>query len=111
MSNPRYDSVVASSSAATSFTTSFEVLNYNQCAVQIIWTSLNTAVGTVKLQASNDGTNWENLTALPYTMTSANDNHIFNMYEIGYAFMQVNYAAVSNTAGQVTVKTVRKSFS
>ena len=108
MAVPRYDLVVQSVAAGATYTTSFEVLNYNQCAVQVVWSGLDTAVGTVRLKASNDGTNWENLTTFPYTMASATDNHIYNMYSIGYAFMQVVYNAVSNTTGTIAIKTVRK---
>lgn len=111
MANPRYDQVSQFVNAATSYTTSFEVLNYNQCAVQVIWSALDTSTGTVRLQASNDGSNYQNLTTSPITMTAGASNHMFNMYAIGYAFMAVYYDPGSNTAGTLNIKTVRKSFS
>lgn len=109
MAIPRYDLIVQSLTAGASYTTSFEVLNYNQCAVQLVWSGLDSAVGTFRLKASNDGTNWENLTTFPYTMISASDNHLFNMYQIGYGYMQVAYGAVSNTTGTLALKITRKS--
>lgn len=110
MATPRYDYVSQSIPASNSYTTSFEVLNYNQCAVQVIWSGLNATNGSVRLLASNDGVNYQNLTTNATTMVSATDNHIFNMYSIGYGEMRVYYSPGSNTTGLINIKTLRKSF-
>ena len=110
MAIPRYDIIQRQIPASQSYTTSFEVLNYSTAGVQIAWSGINATNGTVRLRASCDGTNFQDLTQFPVTMVSGTDNHIFNMYLIGYSYMQLSYSPQSITTGTIDVVAVRKAF-
>lgn len=110
MTAPRYDRLQQDLPATASFTTSFEVLNYSQAAVQVIWTGFNNTNAEIRLRASNDDTYFQNLTAEPVTMVASSSNHVFNVYQISYGFMQVYFNPGSNTSGTLSIKTIRKAF-
>jgi hypothetical protein len=63
--------VAAGTSAAASFNSSaIDTIGYQYLSVQINATSLSAADGIVKLQDSNDGTNWTDITGATLTLAA-----------------------------------------
>ena len=56
-------------------------------SVQFVWTA--TAVdATIKLQASNDGTNWDDIAGASCTITNTSDSKLFNLPEVYYRYFR-----------------------
>lgn len=111
MAVPIYEVISTSIAASASFTTNFHVFNYSNAAIQVIWSGLDATNGTVRCRASNKlAGNYQNLTANPVTLTTAAGEHIFNIYDIGYGYIQLYYDNASNTTGSFEVVSVRKAF-
>ena len=104
---------VDSAPAATSFTTAIAVLHDQRAGIEVIYSGLDAADAYVRLHASNSGdaTRARRLTELPATLTTANSSVLFNVTEMGYNFIHLEYDAGANTAGAVDVYLSRKQTS
>ena len=101
-----YSSVLVSTTALTLSGTqnsdACPVAGPQNFAVQVTWTA--TPLGVLQLQASNDGTNWENLGASWYFGGAAN-THIFNVLGRAYAFIRLQTVLTSGS-GTISVALV-----
>lgn len=100
--------MVAGWDASVSFTTTIDVNNFDNGAIEIVWSSLNAANGTVVLKGSISGSNYDTLSDVR-TMVTASAFQLYGILEAGFEKIQVVYAAASNTAGTIDVYANRKS--
>lgn len=63
--------------------------------VQIAWTG--TTDGTVKLQVSNDNSQWDDLTGINTSTGGSAGTDAWNISTIGFAFMKLVYTRSSGT--------------
>lgn len=111
MGVPFYNIVATQISAAASYSTALEVQNYSNAAVQVIWSGVDATNGTIRCKASNRyTTDFQNLSQYPITMVASAGNHMFNIYDIGYSYLQIYYDPGSNTAGTIDLVATRKAF-
>ena len=113
MSLPREQKWVNSAAAGTSFTTSIQVLADYCGSVHCVCSGLDAADGwfRVKGDNSNDASNAENLTTDASTMTTASTGVLFNIDQIGYRYLVLEWDAESNTKGAINVYLTRKQRS
>ena len=72
-------------------------------AVQVITSAVNIPVGAqVKLQASNDDTNWSDIAGTTTSITAAG-NFTINVTDIGYKYVRARFEI---TSGDITSKAV-----
>lgn len=77
------------------------VTNCKGYSIQAIWTNGSTPVGTMSLQASNDGQNWSDIPNSSLPVSGNSDNNIFNVSKnIYYNFVRLVY---TRTSGDATV--------
>lgn len=72
-------------------------------SVQFIWTS-TTVQGAVKLQASNDNENWDDITGASYTINDISGSTLFNVPNVFYRFFRPRVEITSGAL--VTLKTI-----
>ena len=119
MSIPRFNRTgqgnlwVDSAPADTSFTTGIDVMIDGRAAVEVVYTGLDAADGYVRLLGSNSGDVLKArcLTGEPTTLTTANSSILFNVFEIGYNYLHLQYDAGANTAGSIDATLSRKQTS
>ena len=104
---------VKSAPADTSFVTAVPVLMDGKAAVEVVYAGLDAADAYVRIKASNSGdsTRARDLTTLAQTMTTANSSILFNVFDIGYSYLHLEYDAGSNTDGTITAHLSRKQTS
>jgi len=104
---------VDSAPADTSFVTGVPVLMDEVAAVEVVYTGLDKADATVRMKAgnSNDATRARCLTVDPQTMTTANSSILFNISQMGYNYLYLEYDAGSNSAGAINAYLSRKQKS
>ena len=79
--------------------------NSGAFSFQCVASALDASDGTLTVEYSNDGTNFDTVPALTDILASgASDTH-FNINAINHAFYRVAWAAGSNTAGTIVVTT------
>jgi len=61
------------------------------------------ATGTVAVQASNDGSKWQNLTGLTANYTSGTSSVLFEVTSKAHRYTRVNVSAVTGTGGTASV--------
>lgn len=118
MANPYEFTLTTDQDAATSFTAQFATLNHQLGSIHVIYSSMSTETGTIQVRGTNDVTartspstaKWSSLTPTVTTLVSSCDNRLFNIPNIGYSFMQLIYAANSNTSGTINAYVVLKSY-
>ena len=78
---------------------SIDMKNHRTWSCQLVWTS-TTAAGTVKMQESNDGTNWEDISGASQAISNDSGSTMFKSTD---AF-QAKYirALVDFTSGSIT---------
>lgn len=109
MAIPIIKTIAESYSAAASFTTALAYHNWDSGAFQVIWSGVNSDTGTVKLRGSQDKTNWTDLDSDVVTMVVSSGNQLWNLWHVGYQYVQAYYAAGSNTGGSITIYATAKS--
>lgn len=119
MSLPRFNQSgqvsawTSSAPADTSFVTAIPVINDANAAIEVVYKGLDAADAYMRLRASNSG---DYLSATPLsetacTFTTAAGFSLFNVKDIGYAYIHAEYDAGSNTDGTVTLYVTRKQQS
>lgn len=71
--------------------------NIQECthfAVQSTWSGTS-PVGSLTVQASNDGINWD--TVDTFAVSTNSGTHVYNSPLVGYVYTQVNYTFTSGT--------------
>lgn len=79
-----------------------DLFNY---AVQAVFSSA-TLNGTLQLQASNDTTNWHDITGGSQAIVSGL-THLFNVMNAGYRYVRCTWTATSGT-GTITLNVIVK---
>ena len=104
---------VNSAPADTSFVTGVPVLMDTKASVEVIYSGLDAADATVWMKASNQNNSAAPrcLTPNPSTLTTANSSVLFNISQMGYSYLYLDYDAGSNTDGAITARLVRKETS
>ncbi len=97
---------VTVATAATQYSTVWDALDVTQGVVQATWKDLSHGDGTVTLQYSLDGTNY-NSYATATTMSATPGAKFWEITVLG-RFYRVAVAKVSNTAGTVTIRAIGK---
>lgn len=94
MSNQLFKLVNDISLAASSASNYAELLNYDSFSVHVIITGA--PVGTLKLQSSNDGVNWEDVPDSSYAVSAA-VTVMYNCVEQEYAYFRLSYTRASGS--------------
>lgn len=84
----------ATSMATTITGSSFNIATYGTVAVQAVYSG--SPNGTLKLQCSNDNSNWSDISGASSSVSSAG-NTVFNLTDAGYAFIRLIYTFVSGS--------------
>lgn len=75
-------------------------------AIQIVWSAGSSPLGTVYVQGSNDGTNFENITGLSFSLSGDSGSHMFEDPDAGYRYVRVFY---DRTSGDGTLDSIKLS--
>ena len=104
---------VDSAPADTSFVTAAPLLMDGRAAVEVVYSGLDAADAYVRLWGSNSGdfTKARCLTDEAATLTTANSAILFNIFEIGYSYLHLEYDAGANTTGSIDADLARKQTS
>lgn len=102
------ETMTAGTSGSDSFTTAINTLNFDMASVHATWSGCDTAVGTLRLRGSNNGTTYTNLDADPVTMTASAGSALWNLWSVPYHYVQLAYGAVSNTTGSIVATAIKK---
>jgi hypothetical protein len=96
--------IVSAQSLAADYTdTARNFTGIKTVSYQVIWTSADAVDATVKLQASLDGTNFEDY-GTTYTMNAAAGNHAFAITDRGaLQYFRIVYSHGSNTTGTMNI--------
>lgn len=87
--------LVSAHSMAESYTSPSQSLNQtSMCCVQAVFSGV--PVGSLKLQISNDNSNWSDYTGSDYAVTTAG-NVSWNVSNIGFQYIRVVYTRTSGT--------------
>jgi len=82
------------------------VLGY---CIQAIWTNGSNPIGSMSVQASNDGTNWSDIPNSTLPVSGNNGNNIFNIGKHAYYnFARLSYVRTSGD-GNLVITFVSKS--
>lgn len=81
------------------------ILNYRGYFVSLVWASLTgTLDGTVKIQASVDGTDYHDIASSVVTLDSANGSEGLNVDNAHYKIFRLIYTKNNISGGTVTAK-------
>ncbi len=61
-----------------------------------VLTSGTTMNGSMELQASNDGTNWETVSGSSEVIIGSSDDHLYNVSDAFYRFVRLSVTADAN---------------
>lgn len=118
--NARLSRIISATSALTvqviSSVTSTVNLNssafgsagYKWISVQFIATSLDAADGVIKLQDSNDGTNWNDISGASITVASGTSSNMIRYTAFTTSNCRAVWTKGSNTAGTIAAIAVLK---
>lgn len=96
-----YQLVDAESMGASITSDSQQLIQEVVCCVQAVFTG--SPVGSIKLQISNDSSNWTDYTGSATSISAAGDV-AWNLSNIGYRYLRVVYTRTSGTGSlSVTV--------
>lgn len=108
---PAYDlfNAIAVASTTTYTTTTSTVANYDNIGLQIKF--VGTMAGTLSVEVSNDGTNFDALTFTPsLTQPAGSDTkYAINLKQLPWQFMHVKYVNASGS-GTLTVSIFAKDL-
>ena len=102
---------VNSAPADTTFSVDVPVMIDGMASVEVVYSGLDAADGSIRLKASNsrNSSTARNLTTDAYTLTTANSSIFFNIYGIGYNYLHAMYDPGSNSTGGITLYLARKN--
>lgn len=91
--------------AATANSAAQEVTPYSRGSLQISWTGLDAFNGTIILEGSNDGTNWNELGGADagITLDENDDSQIWEFTEFSTVYVRAAYKANNVTTGTATL--------
>lgn len=102
--------VVSAAPAAASFTTDIPVINFDNGAVQVVWSGVNGTASTFRLMGSaNNGVDFSNLTASATTLNTTASSQLFAITDEGYTTIRCVYVAATSTVGSIDVWVNKKS--
>jgi len=87
------------------------VSNHDLGHVSLHWSGASHTDATMKLQRSNDGTNWVDVPSSSMTLGAAAGTDDIALDNIGFAFIRSVYVKGSNTSGSVSLLFVFKARS
>lgn len=99
-----FTSLPATSMGATITTTSQIMDTLLSYSIQGVWTG--SPVGDIKIQASNDCTNWDDITGTDQSISSAG-SFLWNVTSLSYHCMRVLYTRVSGTGSLILTQVNR----
>lgn len=102
------EKIVSGATMSASFTTDIVYRNYGYGALQVVWSSSNGGNASFRLQASVDGTNFNDITSSAITILSGSSNQVYRLRQIGEEVIRCVYSMVSNTGGSIDIWHVRK---
>lgn len=119
MANPLDFTIISGQSGSASFTTQFATLNYQLGSIHVIYSGMDTETGTIQIRGTNDlvartspaTAKWSALVPAVTTLVSSCDNRLFNISDLGYNYVQLQYVANSNTTGTLNGYATLKSYS
>ena len=76
-------------------------------SVQFIWTT-TFSDATIKLQASNDAENWDDITGASATIGNVGDSKLFNCPEVMYKFVRARVEVVAGKLDTIKIITYIK---
>lgn len=79
-----------------------ERMIYGFVSLQFVGTSLSAADGVIKLQDSNDGTNWNDITGATITVASGTSSNMIRYTAFTGKYIRANWAAGSNASGTMS---------
>ena len=90
------------SSGTTSLGASFDSASFlvermSGFALQAIWSDGSSPVGTLKLQASNDDSNWEDITGATFSVSGNSGHSMINVAEVFYTYVRAVYTRSSGS--------------
>lgn len=110
---PRFvfnENIITTGSMASSITsTSYDVSEVNNVAVQAVWSSGSTPVGTTTLEASLDDTNYTEITDSSLAVSGNSGSNFYNIQDPGYRYLRLKYNRTSGS-GTLNVKISGKLF-
>lgn len=114
MANAQEFTLASSMTASASFTTQFAMLNYPAAGIHVVYGGMSSETGTITVRVSNDpvartapaSAKWSSLVPSVTTLVSSCDNRFFNITAVRGAFIQLIYAANSNTTGSIAAYVV-----
>lgn len=101
----KFFNAVTAGSDRNSVTTfrALDLLRYHYASFHVVWASLTGSVdGVVKIQVSNDGTNWVDKSGATFTMSGANGSDLISLTSITEQFYKVVYTHNSISGGTLT---------
>lgn len=103
------DQIVTAATASASFTTDVVYRNFGYGSFQIVWSNLNGANSTFKLQSSLDGQNYNDITSSTITLSSGSSSQVYRVIQIGEEIIRCRYDTGSSvTVGTIDLWTVKK---
>lgn len=103
--NPALTLTSSSTMTADITTGSIDCLNLNTWSMQFVWTG--TPVGTVSVQASDDGSTWTEVASSSQATSGAAGNHRVNASGFGGRYIRGKFAFTSGT-GTLAVSVTAK---
>ena len=101
--------VIASTTATANLTSSaFGSEYFNFVSFQLVCTSLNAADGVIKLQDSNDGTNYNDISGATITVASGTSSNMIRYTAYTGRYLKAVWTKGSNTAGTMVGTVVLK---
>lgn len=93
--NHLVDSVSMGANITSSAVNVQEAVSYS---VHAIWSAGATPIGTLDLQASNDGVNYQSVLSAPAAVSGNSGQILINIEKHAYAYIQVVYTRTSGSA-------------
>lgn len=91
----RSDYIVDASMGADVNASAIPTSSSEGLSLQAIWTG-GTAAGTIKLQASNNGTDWSDLPGTSQTVAGAG-SFLWNLYSIFFQYVRIKFVRSAGT--------------
>lgn len=74
---------------------------YGFVSLQFVATGIDAADGVIKLQDSNDGTNWNDITGATITVAAGTSSNMIRYTAFTGKYIRTNWAKGSNSAGTI----------
>ncbi len=85
----------------------WDVTDLKEGSMQISWSGADATDGVLVPQVSNDNIVWDDADSTPPSVTvgAATGSHMWSFREFPFRYVRLNFAAGTNTAGSVQVRT------